>query len=312
MAYGDAFYGDGVSGTALGTYRPATTPLTDAYVVLDGWAAPALDAEGTEWILTAVDGWNGGAAVRTALADRPQDHGSFDGPSFYGTRTITLEGTAHCVSRSVAMKAQDILASIGAELSATLYPVAFVEPGQPKRLAYCRLNAPTKIGTVYGGDTFDWNIQLVAPDPRRYSDTVDALLLSLPTGDASSGLTAPLTAPFATAGSGSGTVAQGTALNVGTASTRPLVTFFGPLTDPGIANLRAGKTLSFNYNLLAGETLVVDFDGRSALLNGTASRTYAIAPTAAYWDLAPGGNDIRFTARSGSGNAEVRFRSAWH
>jgi hypothetical protein len=313
MAYGDSVYGDGIgTSVALGNYRPTTVPLTDAYVQLDNWLAPALDSEGTEWILTAVEGWNGTAAVRTSLADRPQDHGSFDGPSFYGTRVITLEGSAISTSRSAAMKAQDILASVAAEQTASLYTLLVAEPGQPSRCAYVRLNGGTKIGTIHGGQSFDWNLQLIAPDHRRYADTETILTLELATsGGTSTGLTAPFTAPFLTTGSAASTTTK-TAYNIGTASTRPVVTFFGPLTNPGITNLNVGKTLSFTYDLLAGQTLVVDFDARTALLNGTASRTYAITPTAAYWDIAPGGNDIRFTALGGNGNAEVRFRSAWH
>lgn len=291
-------------------YRPTFTPAGDQYVQLDGWAAPASDADGTAWIATEVTGWTAVTAVRLSQLERPRRHGVFDGPNFYGPRIVVVAGTTLAQTRALAIKAQDIMASVAAWDSESLFPLVVTEPGQTPRQCMVRLAAETKVSPVYGGLAFDWNLSLTAPDPRRYDTTdtvVDLMLpaanpggLILPTG-------VPLTAPLTGA-----VVNETTLVNNGTANMAPTVTFFGPLTNPAISNNTSGYTLSLAYTLLAGDSLVVDFEARTAMLNGTASRTYALDTSATWWDILPGANDIVFTGAAGTGYAEVRYRSAWH
>lgn len=306
-SYGGGPYGGLADVPMWETYRPVCWPVTDSYITLDGWCAPAEDEDGTEWVLTSVDGWSGQVEVRTALTARPADHGSFDSPSFYGSRVMTIEGTALSVSREMSMKAKDTIGSVASD-PVGLFPLVVCEPGRPDRQVTVRLNGPTKVSPVYGGYAFDFQLQLVAPDPRRYAVEPTTLQVGVPSiGD--SGLTFPLTAPFGSTGTGG---SSRTALNEGTAATRPLVTFHGPLTNPRLTNVKVGKTLAFNYDLPDGYTLVCDFDARSVLLNNEASRTYAIAPSASWWELQPGPNDLVLTSTQGTGWADVLFRSAWY
>jgi hypothetical protein len=290
------------------TYRPApTNSLTNLYVTVDGWSATAVDAQGTEWWLSTVDGWNGSPDVRLTGVDRPQDHGGFDGPTWFGSRIITLAGTAIALDQATAMLARDIVASLCWDPS-QLFVMQVTEPGRPVRRCSVRLNAPTKVSPVNDA-SFDWQVQLKSPDPRRYDDTLTTVTLTPPTG-LEAGVTFPVTAPFTVPTVGTGP-SQQTLTNAGTIATRPVVTFAGPLVDPQIANLSQGKTLSFTITLASGDLLAVDFDRRSVTLNGTASRSNTLNSTAAWWDLDPGGNDIKFTAGGGSGSATITYRSSW-
>lgn len=297
-------------------YRPAVTPPLAGWALeLDGWGAggiglsPTVDANGTCWWITSVEGWRDRPAMRVASTPRQADHGSYDAPSYLDSRIITVGGVAEATTESLAYLSADIMASVCSD-PAVLYPLVVTEPGRPDRRCNVRLNDATKVGSAYGASStvFDWSLQLRAPDPRRYAATDTVATLTLPIG-AGTGLTLPITVPFTLPT----TVAanRATIVNDGTFATRPVVTFYGPVTDPVIANLTTGRNLAFDLDLLAGETLAVDFDARSVILNGTVSRTYAIVPGSAWWELAPGSNDVQYAAGAGTGPAVLTYASAW-
>jgi hypothetical protein len=295
---------------APSTYRPGIgTTLSGWSVELDGWSAGAMDANLTEWWITAVEGWRDRPAMRVSSQARQADHGSFDAPSYLDSRIITIEGTAVCPDEDTAYLSADIMASVCQD-PAVLYPLVVIEPGRPVRRANVRLNAGTKVGEPYGAGAvaFDWSLLLRAPDPRRYADTETAVTLTLPSG-ADAGLQIPFTVPFYIPDSGVSTN-RATVINEGTFATRPVVTFVGPVGSPAIVNLTQGKTLAFDISITSGQTLVVDFASRSVLLDGTVSRAYTIAYGSAWWDLAPGSNDVQY-AGVGSGTALLTYRSSW-
>lgn len=295
-------------------YRPTpATIATDIGVTLDGWTAGTHqsdigDDQGTEWWITGMEGWNGSPDVRLGGLDRPQDHGQFDSPSFLASRVVTIAGVAICTDKEAALLAQDIIASVATWDPSQLYVMQVSEPGRPTRRAEVRLNTGTKVGE-FSGLAFDWQLQVKAPDPRRYDDTEESTTLFPPTG-ATGGVTFPATFPMTFSTSGLST-SSATVTNAGTFATRPTVVMSGPLVDPQIANVTAGKSLSMTITLAAGDTLTLDFDRRTVLLNGSASRSNTLTGSAAWWELAPGGNDIAFTAGGGDGSAEIRYRSAW-
>ncbi len=296
-------------------YRPAVTaPLVGWAVELDGWGAggfgtPTLDANSTEWWVTKVEGWRDRPPMRVSSTARQADHGSFDAPSYLDSRIITIEGVAICTSEVNAYLSADIMASVCSDFTG-LYPLVVTEPGRPDRRAYVRINDATKVSEPYGASSvaFDWSLQLRAPDPRRYADAETDITLTLPTG-AGTGLIPPLTPPL-TLPSGVATNVA-TAVNAGTIATRPVVTFVGPVTNPAIANITQGRTLSFLLDIAAGDSLTVDFDQKSVLLNGEVSRAWAIEPGSAWFDLGPGNNDIQYQADAGTGQATIVYSSAW-
>lgn len=295
-------------------YRPTPASiLTDVGITLDDWTcgthqADIGDSAGVEWWCTSIDGWNGSPDVRLGGTDRVQDHGQFDGPTFFASRVITVAGTAIGPDKTSALLAQDIISSVATWDPSQTYLMRVSEPGRPTRRAQVRLNAATKVG-AFTGLSFEWQLQLKSPDPRRYDDVESLLTLHPPTG-ASGGVTLPATVPWTLSTTGVST-SSGVATNAGTVATRPTVTLHGPLVDPQIAHVDVGRSLSLSITLASDDVLVLDFDRRTVLLNGSASRSSTLTSSAAWWELVPGGNDLQFTAGGGDGSAEVRWRSAW-
>jgi len=296
-------------------YRPTPATIdTDIGVTLDGWTAGTHqsdvgDSAATEWwiIEDGLKDWNGTPDVRLNGIDRPLDHGQFDAASFYGSRVVTINGVAICPDKTSALLAMDVISSVAAWDPSRLYLMQVSEPGRPTRRAMVRLNTATKVGG-FNGISFDFQLQVKAPDPRKYDDTESTIVLQPPTG-AAGGITVPVTVPFSISTVGLSTSA-GTAVNNGTFPSRPVVTFAGPLVDPVLANLTAGKALGMTITLAAGDTLVADFDRRTLILNGSASRATALTTTSAWWELGLGGNDLMLTAGGGDGTATIRWRSA--
>lgn len=306
--------GAGVSAVGVDalTTRPAAHPVGDAYVDIDNWVAPGVDDSGVEWICTSVEGWNGTPLVRGAGEDRPEAHGQFDSPNFYGARVITISGTAQAPSREACMAAQDTMASIAAWDSAALFPLRIAEPGRPTRQCLVRLDADTKISTVYDGQAFDWQLSLRAPDPLRYAAAETVLNLVLPAPVGGVGLTAPLTAPFY-APTPVLSAIQADAINAGSFDTTAMTAVFtGPVTNPTLTNTRSGLSLGFNIDLAAGVTIAADFSARTALLNGVTPVGHTLAPTARWWPLKPGVSTLALGGLGGPGSGvEFRYRSAW-
>lgn len=291
-------------------YRPVSTPggTTSVRLAVDSWNGAGVDAYGTSWEIVGVDGYYGSPAIRLGGIDRPQDHGEFDGPSFYSPRIITVQGVAIAADQGGAMVAADIVSSVCSDPS-RLYTALFTEvPRGVTRQLGVRLNADTKVALA-GPQHIEWQVQLRAPDPFKYDTALTQVTLYAPGGSIGG---TPFPATFPLLFNASGLAASGASVvNAGTANTRPTVTFTGPLVDPAIANVTSGRSLSLLMTLVAGDQLVVDFDQRSVILNGSASRSTALSSTAAWWDLPPGGSDLMFTAGGGGGTATVAFRSAW-
>lgn len=245
--------------------------------------------------------------VRRSDVVRPRDHGMIPGTNFLPGRTvdINLQVIGTSAADLDAKLAQ--VASAGADVGLTEAPLVFLLPGESKRRINCRM---TKRAVLVDGDyTFGKALvylEFFATDPRLYDNVLTSQALTLPSS--SGGLAWPLGWPL-----GWGTVVSGlvNVTNSGTFPTRPVVTFIGPLTSPSIQNVTTGLTWASNFDLQSGDQLVVDFDARTVLLNGTASRYSTVLATSTWWELLAGVNQLRLGASAGTGTATVVFRSAW-
>lgn len=272
---------------------------------VDGWSANTLDDDGVEWWITNENGWSSTPPVRLELANRPQRDGAFDAPSFRGARVITLEGTAIAPDSAVRERAKDRLAAVLADGSG-LTELA-VQEQQVARRALVRLSAETKIvdRTPY---SFDWSLQLAAPDPIRYGADQHSDFCGLPQPGV--GIEFPIAAwPLDFGEPSGGSMALG---NAGTVTTWPVWTVTGPCDRPVIRHATDGRTLGFGLSLLDGDVLVVDVAARTIRLNG-ASRRAALLPGSAWFGLAPGTTGVEFDAQRSDTPAVLAaaWRDAW-
>lgn len=153
-------------------------------------------------------------------------------------------------------------------------------------------------------------LEVIASDPRIY----DAAATNPTTGMAQSsgGLVFPFVFPFTFGTAGAG--GQVTVVNTGTVAVRPVLTVTGPVDTPILENVTAGKKLRFNIVLASTDTLTVDLDARTVLLNGTASRRSALTPDSQWWELAVGSTTIRYSnagTYQAASSLSFPFRSAW-
>jgi len=296
-------------------YRPATTITTGYMVALDGWAAGApgqtvesansvVDAQGTEWYVTKLEGWSEAPDPRTSLTNRPGEHGAYDGAAFLTPRTLTIEGVAIATSRTAAWRARDILSSVCGDPRLGLSTLVVTQAGYVNRRMLVRRGAVTKTAPM-SAVAFRWSMLLVAPDPRRYADTQSTLSVGLAQPGAD-GLVFSLVFPlvFGTGASGGGM----TLTNTGTLATWPTWTVLGPTSGLTITNSVTGDRLAFDpaFSLAGGETVVIDTDAKTVLQSGVNRRDRLF--TAQWFRLEPGDTSILFTAGS---NPATQLTASW-
>lgn len=297
-------------------YRPAITTVVDARVELDGWAAGAsgaasgtIDAQGTEWLLTNLEGWHAAPEVRNSLVERAGEHGSFSGPAFLASRILTVEGVAQALDLPSALRARDIVASVAADV-ATTFTMTVFETGRPTRQCVVRRSAETKTSPIFG-NAFAWSMILVAPDPRRYSATLNSQQVGLP-AVSGGGLVWPLVFPLFWGSGISG--GEMTLTNAGTFTVWPAWEILGPVTGPTITNIDSGARLAFDpaFVVASGQTLFVDPDAKTVTLLGVNRRDRLF--TAEWFRLPPGLTRIRFGSAAGTDPAARltgRWRDGW-
>jgi hypothetical protein len=271
---------------------------------VDGWAGNTVDGDGVEWWVTKENGWSAGPGVRLELADRPQRDGSFDARSFRSARVITLEGTAVAPDGDTRERAKDRIAAVLSDGSALAEFV--VRERTVTRRAMVRLSDGTKV-TDTTPVSFDWSLQVTAPDPLRYGADPHELSCGLPAPGP--GITFPLTFPLTFGQSVDGSLGV---VNAGSATTWPVWTVTGPCTQPVIRNDSTGEWLAFSLSLFDGDVLTVDTAARTVFLGG-ASRRAALQPRSTWFGLPPGSTTISFDAfdDTASGTLAVSWRDAW-
>lgn len=298
------------------------------------------DSSGIQWILMEETGFWDSPEPRTDIVERHSSHGSYMGPSYYNHRVITLKGRAYAKTARAMRTAWTQVSAIGSGPNESLALTCDSEIGP----LTCQVRRDDAVITtpvpVRTRDThaFEFSMQLVAPDPRKYSDAWKTMRADLPQADTGDGLDfstkQPMTSNMGLDFVGVGTppglrfgVSNSTGFlqltNEGTAPTAPVYTFYGPLTNPTLTATTGEITSEMQYNatLEAGQSLVVDPSHPSVLLDGTASRRYLLNPAefAGFYIPAASGSDggvlrVGLThdgATTMGGYATATFRPAW-
>ena len=272
-----------------------------------GSYGPLAFGPGTNYPVMSVDGLLDLPTLRSLNVPRAQDQGSFLGPLFAAERIITmqfwLQGTASLSFDALVAALQGVTNLGQSELPLYL--------DGSSRLANCRVTRrkiplPTEYQGFAGVATVEWQ----ASDPRVYDANLSTQTIGPGTGG--SGFTFPFTFPF-TFGAGA-TGNTFTAVNNGTFPTLPVITISGgAITNPSIQNVTAGLTMLIDISLGTTDTLVIDFNSRTIVLNGTSSRRNLMDPSSRWWALAPGNNVIKFFGTPGAGSPlmTMTWRSAW-
>ncbi|MBG0819020.1 fibronectin type III domain-containing protein [Planomonospora sp. ID82291] len=160
---------------------------------LGEWAGNVRDEHNVDWVVEDATGWASTPPVRPRAATLGGTDGAWASAGQYGSRIITLKGTAVAASRAGMLAAKQRIIGV---LEPREFGLLRVEDALRTRQARVRLIG--KVETVdVGSLAFSWSFTLKAPDPRRYATVpvaASAVVASLP-GEASLTLTLAGTYP---------------------------------------------------------------------------------------------------------------------
>lgn len=231
------------------------------------------DSNGARWKITDFSGWQT-PSIRSQFAPRTGDHGAIATELLYGARTVVLEGNCNCAnSDAIYWLSRNRLAGV-CNLLQSSGLLKINENGTTKRLVVY-VTDDVKIRKL-GVFNFEFMITLVAPDFRKYNDTLQTVT----------------------------SVSTGTQTNAGNFDTYP--TFV--ITSAGAPSYSCGgKTVSFGTSIPIGT--VIDFATRSVYDGSTFTNYYDRLNLPPQWfSFAAGANTLTV---AGSGASTLTFRDAW-
>jgi hypothetical protein len=264
---------------------------------------------GTDYGITLLTGLHESPGVRTSDQDRARRHGQFAGSDWVTGRSLQASILVAAPHPSDSWQDLSEALVVGSEPTAWQAQIPGVAGGRLVQLMarVRRLSLPVDLlymANGYGTCEVEWWVT----DPRIYDAELSSASTSMATPDGT-GFTFPLTFPLSFGGAVTG--GTFTATNEGEFPAPWQAVIEGPVDDPRIENVTTGQTVGFVGSLAAGETLEIDSDFRSVLLDGTASRYSWLTSGSQWFELAPGDNQIRLAGSSGSGSMTFTHRSAW-
>jgi hypothetical protein len=247
----------------------------------------------------------GSPAPKQIVRDRARSHGAIVHSRDYQPRQATLTGTLNGDTPGHAQLLLD-------ELKATF------RLGAPRVFKYRRLGfSEDEYVTCHVNDAFDaitrpysrripWQVGIICPDPRVYAVALKSSSYD-PLSAASGGLLFPLTFPLDFGGSGASTLSV---TNQGTIETPLILTVTGPVLLPVITNQTTGEALTTQLlDLLVGETMVLDTDAKTILVNGALHPEMIVAAESTWFDAIRGENLLRL---EGTMSAGCTLQADWH
>lgn len=301
-----------------GGYTPAV-PSGDIGYWTGGLTYGALDIEfgtvdsnGIAWLWQKIEGWDGPDVQGAGVIPRSGDHGAWASPQFFAARTMTWTVTASAPTQALRDTARAKLQQ--AVPISDLAMLRYDEP-VPK---YAMVRRSGKLTEAYPTLTdVTFTIGLVAPDPRLYAMAQRGITIGLLPPTPGGGFTVPFTLPVHLNAAPPPGVAIGT--NGGNFNSPPVALITGPVVGPSLTNLTTGQTVSWStLTLGTADVLVVDFLTRQAYVNPSMhSTTPGMASTggtywpadvnSAWWQLAPGDNQLAYGGTAGSGSTAQLF-----
>lgn len=255
-----------------------TTTIVKPTWSVDGWTGNTIDDSGTHWFARRDAGWFGPVGVRASSSDRPAGDGSYTGTNRRASRVITLEGFCQSLTTQLA---DDALHQFNALLADGELHQLVVEDNHRVLTALVRLADGTNIERITPRRS-DWQLVLVAPDPRKYGSATrtsnTGLATAAPGGvpwNGAAGLGLPWNGTAGNTGvawqSGVGSSGVVTATNAGNAAapvTLIITAAAESVVNPRIVDIASQKVVAYTGTVPAGSVLVIDTDTGTVLLDG--------------------------------------------
>ena len=282
---------------------------------------------GTDYYLNEITGL-GEVAYRPEVLTKSERHGAFTFATFLEARTVTLQGIIIAANDADRLARLNDLKAAFAPQGEDL-PLTFKFAGETQKRVFCkplRRQWPTR-DRMYRAQVVPFAIQLVAGDPFIYED--DGTIIN-PGGDETSNPGGPnqcitpvrllngidFDVEFSIDFQG-GTGGICSVNNAGTNDVSPKCTIRGPVNGPRLSNLTTAKSLRTTTDVLADETLTIDFATRSITLT-TASGTEnkfgdLVAKESSWWVLERGINQVQFdeVSQTHKGTSDTQLTIEW-
>ena len=259
------------------------------------------------WGIDVLDGWKTSPDLDVTLNKISDVDGEILG-DFQSTsaRYLTVGGYVLAASRAESDGLEDVIANTFRRNTDLI-----LERHEPvPKFVRCRRIGPIEI-TSPMDNGWRFTVDLICPDPFKYSVTPVGPYSSGAAGLSSGGRTYPRTYPLVYATVVSGSENRVVISNAGTANATPTVTITGPLVRGGwrLSNDTTGEDLSMDVGLSVGDTLTIDFSNELVYVNG-----FLVGPSILgdFWRIVPGTNIIKLYADYDvSTTFTITTNSAW-
>jgi phage-related protein len=257
-----------------------------------------------------IDGLEALPALRVQDSDRGYQDGMFSGRDFFSGRTITV--TVQILS-GAGLSAQAnynlLRAALQPQQTGTT-PLQFQLSGG-ENLQFINARVRKAISTIdpdYTYGKIKAQFEFFCPDFRYYDNTIQTVTL---------GATSPLGRSYnrtynMTFGGGSQTNTAAVTNN-GNTTTYPIITIYGPVTNPVVGSTTSGQNLSFNYTMIQSDVISIDLQNKTILLNGNPARNLLLGSS--QWFAAPvGTSNYYFSGGNviiGQTSATVQWNNAY-
>lgn len=252
------------------------------------------------FVVRRFDPWSA-PAVRANDEARSQVDGVMAGRDLHGSRRVPMDLYVDAATEAADLEARRALAAAWSLLDGDV-PLVWQEGGVKYRLV-----GRPRLADQKTGPRIPTECRFEATDHRIFANEEQVVTTGFPTGGSGRTYSRTYDRVYGASGAG-GNVSP---FNGGTVATPWQATIIGPWVNPVITHVTTGFELELSITLAAAEVLVFDSRDRSIVLGGSASRRSAVRPGSVWFNLDAGANEVRFGGASGSGTAELRWRSAW-
>lgn len=282
--------------------------LIEGQFSLDGFVF----GEGTDYLTNPPA--PGAPEITAGDVARDQSDGVRFGRDFRAGRTITFDIDLH--------NADDVWEAAAKLEAAWLADPVRLKPGAKSTLRYCRhgklrrvygrpRKLEGKLDNAWAADNILYTGEFITEDHKFYADEQQTAVVDFVPPE-SGGLVSPVVAPVTTVARSS---VQGQYTNGGVVATPPVITIYGPISNPTVELLNQWK-FSFTGTLASDDYVVVDPSAGTVLTHfqkNWAGKFTADSPALSelLLPVGPGTIVLRGTDQTGTSRVELAWRDAY-
>jgi len=279
------------------------------------WNGFVFGGAGSPYQITNVDGIEGLPNIRNQDDNQGFNDGMFTGRDFLGGRTITLtiltlSGGGYSAQYNYNLLKAALLPTSTYTAFSSVNQLQFqLSPASGLQFFNARVRDSKTVITpefTYGFITSQWTF--FCADPKFYDNTQLATSMTIPTVQ---GRTYNRVYPLLFGG---GSSAAGAAVNnAGWATTYPVITITGPITNPIVGSTTQGNFITIQGTYTASNSIVVDLAQRLVTVDGASARNL-VAGGSNWFSAQPGSNSFYLTGTSttpGVTTASVTWYNAY-